>query len=103
MAWAQVVDAINVMVEEIETIVRDARQAVLQVDLSAGDLIVASDQMATGAEAQSRQASSASSASFELAHSVRRSPRAWTVGACCGHTLDALRRAMACVESNSRA
>jgi methyl-accepting chemotaxis protein len=66
-----VVDAINVMVEEIETIVRDARQAALQVGLSAGDLIQASDQMATGAEAQSREASSASSAVDELAHSVR--------------------------------
>jgi twitching motility protein PilJ len=59
------------MVEEIETIVRDARQAALQVGLSAGDLIQASDQMATGAEAQSREASSASSAVDELAHSVR--------------------------------
>ena len=58
-----VVDAINVMVEEIETIVRDARQAALQVGLSAGDLIQASDQMATGAEAQSREASSASAPS----------------------------------------
>jgi methyl-accepting chemotaxis protein len=66
-----VVDAINVMVEEIETIVRDARQAALQVGVSAGDLIQASDQMATGAEAQSREASSASSAVDELTHSVR--------------------------------
>jgi twitching motility protein PilJ len=66
-----VVDAINVMVEEIEAIVRDARQATLQVGVSAGELTQASEQMATGAEAQSREASSASHAVDELAQSVR--------------------------------
>src|SRR5262249_11240695 len=67
-----VVDAINLMVEEIETIVRDARQVTFQVGASANELIQASDQMATGAQGQSREASSVSGAVGELAHSVRR-------------------------------
>ena len=43
-----VVDAINVMVDGIETIVRDARQATLQIGASASEMIQASEQMATG-------------------------------------------------------
>jgi methyl-accepting chemotaxis protein len=67
-----VVDAINVMVDGIETIIRDARQASFQVGMSAGEMIQASEQMATGAQAQSREALSVSGAVDELSHSVRR-------------------------------
>jgi methyl-accepting chemotaxis protein len=66
-----VVDAINVMVDEIETIIRDAREATVQVSVSAGEMIQASEHMATGAQAQSREARSVSGAVDELTHSVR--------------------------------
>jgi methyl-accepting chemotaxis protein len=66
-----VVDAINVMVDGIETIIRDARQATLQIGASASEMIQASEQMATGAQEQSREALSVSGAVDELTHSVR--------------------------------
>ena len=66
-----VVDSINVMVDGIETIVRDARQATLQIGASASEMIQASEQMATGAQAQSREALSVSGAVDELTRSVR--------------------------------
>ncbi|HEX2501244.1 MAG TPA: methyl-accepting chemotaxis protein [Methylomirabilota bacterium] len=66
-----VVDAINVMVDEIETIIRDARQATVQVAASTVEMIQASEQMADGAQAQSREALSVSGAVEELTHSVR--------------------------------
>jgi methyl-accepting chemotaxis protein len=66
-----VVDSINVMVDGIETILRDVRQATAQVGASAGELIQASDQMATGAQAQSREAQSVSGAVDELSRSVK--------------------------------
>jgi twitching motility protein PilJ len=66
-----VVDAINVMVDGIEAIIRDARQASFQVGMSASEMIQASEQMATGAQAQSREALSVSGAVDELSHSVR--------------------------------
>jgi len=66
-----VVDAINVMVDEIETIIRDAREATVQVVVSAGEMIQASEHMATGAQAQSREALSVSGAVDELTQSVR--------------------------------
>jgi twitching motility protein PilJ len=58
-------------VDGIETIVRDARQVTSQVGASAGELIQASDQMATGAQAQSREALSISGAVDGLNQSVR--------------------------------
>ena len=66
-----VVDAINVMVDGIETIIRDARQATLQIGASASEMIQASEQMATGAQEQSRESLSVSGAVDELTHSVR--------------------------------
>ncbi|HWC03135.1 MAG TPA: methyl-accepting chemotaxis protein [Methylomirabilota bacterium] len=67
-----VVDAINVMVDEIEALIRDARQATVQVAASAGEMIQASEQMADGAQAQSREAQGVSGAVEELTQSVRR-------------------------------
>jgi methyl-accepting chemotaxis protein len=66
-----VVDAINVMVDEIETIIRDARQATVQVAASAGEMIQASEQMADGAQAQSREALGVSGSVEGLTQSVR--------------------------------
>jgi methyl-accepting chemotaxis protein len=66
-----VVDAINVMVDGIEGIIRDARQATLQAGAAADELTQASEQMADGAQAQSREAQSVSGAVGELSHSVR--------------------------------
>jgi methyl-accepting chemotaxis protein len=66
-----VVDAINVMVDGIETIIRDARQAAFQVGASAGEMIQSAEQMATGAQTQSREVLSVSGAVDELSRSVR--------------------------------
>jgi methyl-accepting chemotaxis protein len=66
-----VVDAINVMVEELGTIIKDVRQAAQQVAGNASEMIVATEQMATGAQAQAREAMSVSSATEELTVSVR--------------------------------
>jgi methyl-accepting chemotaxis protein len=66
-----VVDAINVMVEEIGTIIGDVRQAALRVSRSSQEMIASSGQMATGAQAQSREAKSMAGAVEELTASVR--------------------------------
>jgi twitching motility protein PilJ len=66
-----VVDAINVMVAEIGTVIADVRQAALRVAASSHEMIVASGQMATGAQGQTREAMSVASAVEELTLSVR--------------------------------
>jgi methyl-accepting chemotaxis protein len=66
-----VVDAINVMVEEIGTIIGDVRQAALRVSQSSQEMIASSGQVATGAQAQSREAKSMAGAVQELSASVR--------------------------------
>ncbi len=67
-----VVDAINMMVGEIATILADVRQAALRVAASSSEMIVAAGQTATGAQAQAREAMSVSGAVEELTGSVRR-------------------------------
>ena len=66
-----VVDAINVMVDELGALIKDVRQAAHQVSGSANDLIVTMGQMTAGAQAQSREAMGVSSAMEELTLSVR--------------------------------
>lgn len=66
-----VVDAINLMVAEIATIIADVRQAALRLSSSSGEMIVSAAQMAAGAQGQSREAMSVSSAVEELTLSVR--------------------------------
>jgi len=66
-----VVDAINVMVDELGALIKDVRQSAPQVSGSANDLIVTMDQMTAGAQAQSREAMGVSSAMEELTLSVR--------------------------------
>src|SRR5204863_498012 len=55
-----VVDAVNLMVEEIATLLADVRHAALRVAGSANDMLGASDQMASGAEKQAREATTVS-------------------------------------------
>jgi twitching motility protein PilJ len=66
-----VVDSINLMVAEIGTVVADVRQAAVRVAKSSHEMIVSAGQMATGAQAQSREAMSVASAVEELTLSVR--------------------------------
>ena len=96
-----VVDAINVMVDGIEAIIRDARQATLQAGAAASELIQASDQMATGAQAQSREAQSVSGAVDELNHSVRQVAQSADASArAARETLDAAQKGDAAVRNS---
>jgi len=66
-----VVDAINVMVEELAGLIAEVRQAAQRVAQSSSGMIGAAGQMATGAQAQTREAMSAASLVEELTRSVR--------------------------------
>lgn len=67
-----VVDAINVMVGELATIIAGLREAARQVSASAYEMMGAMDQTATGAQAQSREAVGVSGAMEGLTRSMRR-------------------------------
>ena len=66
-----VVDAINVMIAEIGTIILGVRQAAIRVAASASEMIGAAGQMTAGAQAQAREVMTVSSAVEELTRSVR--------------------------------
>ena len=66
-----VVDAINLMVEEIGAVVADVRVAALRVAGMSNEMIAATQQMASGAQGQSREAMTVSSAMEEMTLSVR--------------------------------
>jgi twitching motility protein PilJ len=66
-----VVDAINMMVDELATIIIDVRRAAQHVSGSANDIIVSLEQTATGAQAQAREAMGVASAMEQLTLSVR--------------------------------
>ena len=66
-----VVDAINLMVEELGALIGDVRQAALQVASSAREMNAAAERMAAGAQTQAREAMEASTAVEELTLSVR--------------------------------
>jgi methyl-accepting chemotaxis protein len=66
-----VVDAINLMVEEIATVVGDVRQAALRVSAGSQDTITITGELATAAQAQSRDASSVTRAVADAMVSVR--------------------------------
>jgi len=66
-----VVDSINVMVEEIATLLGDVRHAALRVAGSANEMIGATDQMAGGAQAQAREITTVSHAMESMSRSVR--------------------------------
>ncbi len=67
-----VVDAINVMVEELATLIDDVRQAAHQVLTSATEMIGAMETTAGGAQTQSREAVGVSDAMEALTRSMRR-------------------------------
>jgi len=67
-----VVDAINVMVEELATLINDVRQAAHQVLTSATEMIGAMETTADGAQTQSREAVGVSDAMEALTRSMRR-------------------------------
>jgi methyl-accepting chemotaxis protein len=66
-----VVDAINVMVEEIAAILQDVRRAAEMVARSAGEMIGSSGDLAAGAQLQAREATSVSESVEQLTTSVR--------------------------------
>lgn len=66
-----VVDAINVMVDEIANVMSDVRRAATQVTSSANEMIVSTGQMAAGAQTQTREAIGVAAAVEELTLSVR--------------------------------
>jgi methyl-accepting chemotaxis protein len=66
-----VVDAVNVMVEEIGTLLADVRHAATRVATSAGEMTSATDQMARGAETQARDATTVSREVETMSRSVR--------------------------------
>jgi methyl-accepting chemotaxis protein len=67
-----VVDAINVMVAQLAHILAEVRHAAQRVAHSSSEMIAAAGPMATGAQAQTREAMSAASLVEELTRSVRR-------------------------------
>jgi twitching motility protein PilJ len=66
-----VVDAVNVMVEEIGTLLADVRHAATRVATSANEMTGATDQMAHGAETQARDATTVSREVETMTRSVR--------------------------------
>jgi len=66
-----VVDSINVMVEEIASILGDVRHAALRVAGNANEMIGATDQMAGGAQAQAREITTVSHTMESMSRSVR--------------------------------
>jgi twitching motility protein PilJ len=66
-----VVDAINVMVAELATIIAEVRHVGQQVSANANEMVLAMDQTASGAQTQAREAVGVSRAVEELTRSVR--------------------------------
>ncbi|MGH7392608.1 MAG: methyl-accepting chemotaxis protein [Candidatus Rokuibacteriota bacterium] len=67
-----VVDAINLMVDEIGRTVADVRAAAEQVSANTGEMMAAMEQTATGARAQAREAVGVSGSMENLTRSMRR-------------------------------
>jgi twitching motility protein PilJ len=88
-----VVDSINVMVEEIATVLVDVRHAALRVAGSANEMIGATDQMAGGAQAQAREITTVSHTVETMSRSVREvASTAEKAAGAARHTLDAARQ-----------
>jgi methyl-accepting chemotaxis protein len=66
-----VVDAVNLMVEEIGALLADVRHAALRVAAGANDMLGATDQMASGAEKQAREATTVSREVETMSRSVQ--------------------------------
>ena len=88
-----VVDAINLMVSEIGRTIGEVRTAAEQVSGSAGEMIAAMEQTATGARAQAREAVGVSGSMEELTRSMRRvADHAESSAAAAKQTLDSAAR-----------
>ena len=66
-----VVDAINLMVEEISVVIGDVRQAAVKVAAGSNEMMTITGQLAGAAQAQSREAMSVNSSTEEMTLSVR--------------------------------
>jgi methyl-accepting chemotaxis protein len=88
-----VVDSINVMVEEIATLLADVRHAALRVAANANDMIGSTDQMAGGAQAQAREITTVSHGMETMSRSVREvATSAQAAAGAARRTLDAARK-----------
>jgi twitching motility protein PilJ len=88
-----VVDAVNLMVEEIGALLADVRHAALRVAASANDMMGATDQMASGAEKQAREATTVSREVETMSRSVQLvASNAASAANAAGQTLDAATR-----------
>jgi twitching motility protein PilJ len=88
-----VVDAVNLMVEEIGALLADVRHAAMRVAASANDMLGATDQMAAGAEKQAREATTVSREVETMSRSVQLvASNAASAANAAGQTLDAATR-----------
>ncbi len=88
-----VVDAINLMVEELAAVVGEVRHAALRVTSSSNEMMAMTGEMAMAAQAQSREAMNVSAAMAEMALSVRRvADNADQSAKAAGQTLDAAQK-----------
>jgi twitching motility protein PilJ len=88
-----VVDSINVMVEEIASLLADVRHAALRVTANATDMIGATDQMAEGAQAQALEITMVTRAVESMSRSVRDvAMSAQAAAAASRHTLEAAQK-----------
>jgi twitching motility protein PilJ len=88
-----VVDAVNLMVEEIAALLADVRHAALRVAGSANDMLGATDQMASGAEKQAREATTVSREVETMSRSVQLvASNAASAANAAGQTLEAASR-----------
>ena len=88
-----VVDAVNVMVDEIGTLLGDVRHAALRVSASANEMLSVTDQMAHGAESQARDATTVSREVETMSRSVRQvASNAASAATAAGQALEAAAR-----------
>jgi methyl-accepting chemotaxis protein len=96
-----VVDAVNLMVEEIGALLADVRHAALRVSSSANDMLGATDQMASGAERQAREATTVSREVETMSRSVQLvASNAASAANAAGQTLEAATRGESAVRDS---
>jgi len=96
-----VVDAVNLMVEEIGALLVDVRHAALRVNASANDMLGATDQMASGAERQARESTTVSREVETMSRSVQLvASNAASAANAAGQTLEAATRGESAVRDS---
>jgi twitching motility protein PilJ len=96
-----VVDAVNLMVEEIGTLLADVRHAATRVATGAAEMMGATEQMARGAEAQARDATTVSREVETMSRSVRQvASNAGSSATAARQTLQAATRGEAAVRNS---